>query len=90
MSETFFVLKNQVFLKTPLETLMSELTQLESWKVLEKHYEEIKSLSLRQQFAEDSKRFGRFSLEWNGLLFDYSKNRINEQTISLLLDLACC
>jgi len=67
---------------------MSELTQLESWKVLERHYEEIKNLSLRQQFAEDSKRFGRFSLEWNGLLFDYSKNRINERTISLLLDLA--
>ncbi|MDR1493190.1 MAG: glucose-6-phosphate isomerase [Planctomycetaceae bacterium] len=68
---------------------MSKLTQSESWKALEKHYQkEIFSAHLRTMFAENPGRFQEFSLEWNGILFDYSKNRINDKTISLLLDLA--
>ena len=43
---------------------------------------------MRDMFAEDDQRFERFSLKCNDILFDYSKNRINEQTIELLLQLA--
>ncbi|MDR1382804.1 MAG: glucose-6-phosphate isomerase [Planctomycetaceae bacterium] len=68
---------------------MSKLTKSESWKALEKHYQkEIFPAHLRTMFAENPGRFHEFSLEWNGILFDYSKNRINDKTISLLFDLA--
>ena len=43
---------------------------------------------MREMFQNDPERFRKFSLSWEGILFDYSKNRINEQTITLLLKLA--
>ncbi len=58
------------------------------WKALQGHYEAVKSLHLRTQFADDPKRSERFSLEAAGLFLDYSKNRITDETIRLLLDLA--
>jgi glucose-6-phosphate isomerase len=64
------------------------LTQRHEWQALLKHYETIKGASLRQLFAEDSKRSERFTLEEVGLYLDYSKNRITEETLRLLLDLA--
>jgi len=64
------------------------LTQRHEWQALLKHYETIKGASLRQLFADDPKRSERFTLEEVGLYLDYSKNRITEETLRLLLDLA--
>jgi glucose-6-phosphate isomerase len=64
------------------------LTQRPEWQALSKHYETIKDASLRQLFADDTKRSERFTLEAVGIYLDYSKNRITEETLRLLLDLA--
>lgn len=64
------------------------LTQLTAWKALESHYQQVKDLSLRTLFAEDPERGERFSLEAVGIYLDYSKNRITEETLRLLLQLA--
>ena len=67
---------------------MPALTQLPAWKALEKHFAEAKSLQMRELFAGDPQRFEKFSLQFKDILFDYSKNRITEQTLALLLQLA--
>ncbi len=59
-----------------------------SWKDLEAHYQKIQSLHLRELFATDPERGKRFSLETVGFYFDYSKNRITQETIDLLIALA--
>ena len=63
-------------------------TTTEAWKKLQEHYQETKDKHLRELFAVDADRGGKFSLAWNDFLVDYSKNRITDKTISLLLDLA--
>ena len=63
-------------------------TTTEAWKKLQEHYQETKDKHLRELFATDTDRGGKFSLAWNDFLVDYSKNRITDKTISLLLDLA--
>jgi glucose-6-phosphate isomerase len=70
------------------EMSTTPLTQRHEWQALSKHYETIKGASLRQLFAEDAKRGERFALEEVGLYLDYSKNRITDETLRLLLDLA--
>jgi glucose-6-phosphate isomerase len=67
---------------------MTELTSLSAWKTLEEHYQEVGSLPMRDLFARDPERFDRFSLRLEDILFDYSKNRITEKTIELLIELA--
>ena len=67
---------------------MAPLSASKEWKALEAHYESVKGLHLRAQFASDPKRNERFSLEAAGLFLDFSKNRITDETIRLLLDLA--
>ncbi len=67
---------------------MSELTKSTSWKILEDHFSRIKSLHMRDMFAEDPKRFTRYSLSAGPVFLDYSKNRINQETMELLMDLA--
>ncbi len=67
---------------------MPQLNKSPVWKSLMEHYEEIKDAHMRDMFAEDSGRFDRFSLQLNDILFDYSKNRITDKTISLLFKLA--
>ncbi|WP_077730753.1 glucose-6-phosphate isomerase [Methylocaldum sp. 14B] len=67
---------------------MTQSSCLPAWQSLNRHYREISDLHLRDLFAEDPHRFERFSLRLDDLLFDYSKNRIAEQTVMLLLDLA--
>ena len=67
---------------------MSRLTQSKTWKALEQHFGEVSSLHMRDMFAEDPQRFDRFSLKLNDILFDYSKNRINSQTMEHLYRLA--
>lgn len=67
---------------------MSSLTTSSAWMALNKHYEETKNLLLRDSFNHDRDRHSKFSLQFNDILFDFSKNRITEQTIPLLIDLA--
>src|SRR5262245_3043665 len=59
-----------------------------SWKVLESHHKYVSKLHLRELFSEDPKRGERMSVEAVGLYLDYSKNRITEETVYLLLQLA--
>jgi len=58
------------------------------WKALETHYGKVGKLHLRQLFAEDSARGERLTAEAAGIYFDYSKNRITDETLKLLLQLA--
>ncbi len=67
---------------------MSRLTLSSAWKALGQHQKEIASAHLRDLFAGDPDRFQKFSIRWKDILLDYSKNRITEKTMSLLLDLA--
>src|SRR5579859_2213943 len=64
------------------------LTQRSSWKALEEHYQNIRDVHLRTLFAGDPRRGERFALEAAGIYLDYSKNRVTEETIQLLLQLA--
>ncbi|MFV2061754.1 MAG: glucose-6-phosphate isomerase [Gammaproteobacteria bacterium] len=66
----------------------SSLTQSKAWKALLKHFDEIKDVHMRQLFDEDPERFNAFSLKFNNLLLDFSKNRITKKTMKLLYDLA--
>jgi glucose-6-phosphate isomerase len=63
------------------------LTETPPWKALELHYLEMRDVHMRELFAADPERFSHFSLELEDLLFDYSKNRINQTTIKLLCEL---
>jgi len=63
---------------------MSTLTQSTSWKALEEHFKEIRQSHMRDMFAQDPQRFDKFSLKLNDILFDYSKNIINSQTMEQL------
>jgi len=67
---------------------MTQLTDFPAWKALQGHYEQVKGRHMRDLFAEDGERFSRFSLQHDDLLLDFSKNRITEETLSLLLQLA--
>lgn len=67
---------------------MIRLTDLPAWKALKAHHREVADLSMRELFAADPRRFEKFSLHWGEFLFDYSKNRITEETLPLLFDLA--
>jgi glucose-6-phosphate isomerase len=67
---------------------MSALVQSPPWKALKAHFEETKHLHMRDLFQKGPHRFEKFSLEANGILLDYSKNRVTGQTMSLLFDLA--
>ncbi len=61
---------------------------LPAWQALEEHRRAMADVQIRDLFAQDPKRFERFSLRSGDILFDYSKNRITEETMRLLLDLA--
>ena len=67
---------------------MSKLTSSPAWRVLKTHYAAIEPVHMRQMFRDDPERFNKFSLQLGSLLFDYSKNRINDETIKLLVALA--
>jgi glucose-6-phosphate isomerase len=64
------------------------LTQRPAWKALEAHYQSLKDVHLRKLFADDPKRGQRLAAEGAGVYFDYSKNRVTDETIRLLLKLA--
>ncbi len=65
-----------------------DFSQTAAFQKLTKHFESIKGVHLRDLFKNDPTRFEKFSIHLNGLLFDYSKNRINDETIRLLIELA--
>jgi glucose-6-phosphate isomerase len=67
---------------------MSDLTFSPAWQALAKHQEEMAGVHMRDLFDQDPVRFEKFSLKFGEILFDFSKNRITEKTISLLMDLA--
>ncbi len=64
------------------------LRERPAWGALEKHYGEIRDLHLRELFADDPTRGERMAAEGGGLYLDYSKNRITDETVGLLLELA--
>ncbi len=63
-------------------------TRLEAWQALEEHYKRVAPLQMRDLFKQDPRRFDKFSLRFNDILLDFSKNRITEETLGLLLELA--
>ncbi len=67
---------------------VSSLRQLPAWKSLETHYQQIRNVHLRKLFADDPQRGKRLTAEAIGLYLDYSKNRVNDETLKLLLQLA--
>ncbi|WP_428537408.1 glucose-6-phosphate isomerase [Rhodopila sp.] len=67
---------------------MTALTATPAWKALSSHHAQIKDLHLRKLFADDPGRAERYSTEGGGLFLDYSKNRITDETLRLLLQLA--
>src|SRR5271165_4514650 len=68
--------------------LTTPLTKLAAWKALESHFEKIGKQHLRDLFASDPDRGTRFTAEAEGIYLDYSKHRITDETLKLLLDLA--
>ena len=67
---------------------MSSLVHSPAWQALAAHYQKISAVPMRALFAQDPSRFEKFSVRFDDLLFDYSKNRITEETIGLLVALA--
>jgi len=67
---------------------MPPISETEAWRRLEAHYVTLRDTHMRRLFADDPGRFDRFSLSLDGLLLDYSKNRITPETMDLLVDLA--
>jgi len=72
----------------PASTKTNSLTERPAWKALQAHYNQIHSRHLRTLFAEDPKRGERLVVEAAGLYFDYSKHRVTDETLRLLLALA--
>jgi glucose-6-phosphate isomerase len=68
--------------------MTTPLTQLPAWQALAAHYETIKGVHLRELFAQDAARGERLTAEAEGLFLDYSKQRITDETLTLLLQLA--
>ena len=71
-----------------MKKIVESLPQLAAWKALAAHRKQIEKTPLRKLFAEDAKRGERFTVEGAGLFLDYSKNRITDKTVKLLLQLA--
>ena len=68
-------------------TAIAPLTTAAAWKALDAHYPKVRELHLRQLFADDPKRGERMTAEAIGIYFDYSKHRITDETLRLLLQL---
>jgi glucose-6-phosphate isomerase len=62
--------------------------ETKAWKALSQHFEQIKDHQMMDWFAQDDQRFDRFSRIFDDILVDFSKNRIDEKCLKLLMDLA--
>ena len=71
-----------------MKSTIKPLTQRPAWKALAAHHKKIQKLHLRELFADDPKRGERMTVEAAGLYLDYSKNRITDRTLNLLVQLA--
>ena len=69
-------------------TSVPPLRRRPAWALLEKHYQKLKTVHLRQLFADGRERGDSLAIEAAGLYLDYSKNRITDETLRLLLQLA--
>ena len=67
---------------------MSKLTESRVWKDLNEHFFNIKHLQMKEIFHYDEDRFEKFSIKWNNFILDYSKNRVNWDTIAYFLELS--
>lgn len=63
-------------------------TSTAAWNELQNHFKTMKNVSMKNMFQEDASRASKFHLKWNDFLIDYSKNRINQETMDLLVKLA--
>jgi len=66
---------------------MTVMKDGKSWQALTEHYIEVAALHMRDMFANDPRRFEKYSLRFNDILLDFSKNRITEKTMQLLYGL---
>src|SRR5256884_9017013 len=71
-----------------MKTISKPLTERSAWHALKAHLEKIRELHLRKLFADDPTRGQRLTVEAAGLFLDYSKNRITDETLKLLVQLA--
>jgi len=71
-----------------MATSKGPLTQRAAWKTLQSHYHDIRGQHLRQWFAEDPTRGERLTAQAVGIYLDYSKNRVTNETLRLLIELA--
>eukprot|EP00301_Raphidiophrys_heterophryoidea_P023113 c7093_g1_i1.p1 GENE.c7093_g1_i1~~c7093_g1_i1.p1 ORF type:complete len:549 (+),score=146.76 c7093_g1_i1:53-1699(+) len=67
---------------------MAEVTATPEWEALKQHFETTNHVHMRELFAQDPHRFEKFSLHFGDILLDFSKNRVTEETMSLLRKLA--
>lgn len=65
-----------------------DFSKTNSFKQLQEHFQKVSTLEMKDLFKNDSNRFNSFSIKFNDILFDYSKNRITKETIDLLISLA--
>jgi glucose-6-phosphate isomerase len=63
-------------------------TSTTAWNEIQNHFETMKNVSMKKMFQEDASRASKFHIKWNDFLIDYSKNRINQETMDLLVKLA--
>ncbi|MDG3583131.1 glucose-6-phosphate isomerase [Galbibacter pacificus] len=70
----------------PLATINP--TKTEAWKKLQEHYNSFKDTPMKSLFAQDKDRADKYTLQWNDFYVDFSKNRIDDTTVNLLLELA--
>src|SRR5246127_533489 len=73
---------------SPQPQVKKQAIKQSAWKALTSHYKTVSKLHLRQLFADDAKRGQRMAVEAVGLYLDYSKNRVTDETLKLLLQLA--
>jgi glucose-6-phosphate isomerase len=73
---------------TPSSVSQPRLTQLPAWRALSEHFEHVKNVHLRELFAADPRRGERLAVEAVGLYLDYSKHRVTDETLRLLVRLA--
>lgn len=81
-------LKNKRTETSTTATTTQPLTKRKAWKALTTHFNKVRELHLRDLFAQDPKRGERMTLEAAGLHLDYSKNRVTDETLNLLFELA--
>jgi glucose-6-phosphate isomerase len=63
-------------------------SETKAWQQLQNHFAAMQTVSMKEMFANDTERAEKFHIQWNEFLVDYSKNKINQETMNLLLNLA--